>query len=59
MFQNEVCFGGRARRVVRENTAELAGGFLHCGLEADEGSVDLPYTGQRQHDLSPVLRILL
>lgn len=33
--------------------------ILYCSLEADEGSVDLAYTGQRQHDLSPVLGILL
>ena len=33
--------------------------ILYCSLEADEGSVDLAYAGQRQHDLSPVLRILL
>lgn len=59
MFQNEVCFGGRARRVVRENTAELAGDLSPCRLEADEGGVDLAYTGQRQHDLPPILWILL
>lgn len=32
---------------------------MYCGLEADEGSVDLAYGGQRQHDLPPVLRVLL
>lgn len=59
MFQNEVCSVSRAGRVVRENTVKLAGEFLDCSLEADEGSVDLTYTGQRQHDLSPVLWIFL
>lgn len=49
----------------------LSGGWWETGLElrgvgpkarrseADEGSVDLPDTGQSQHDLAPVLRVLL
>lgn len=43
---------------VRANT-EVGRWTVHCGLEADEGSVDLAYAGQRQHDLPPVLWVLL
>ncbi|TNN31793.1 hypothetical protein EYF80_058048 [Liparis tanakae] len=53
-------FGGRARGAAGEgNTAEPAGGSSPCRLEADEGGVDLAHAGQRQHDLPPVLRVLL
>lgn len=38
---------------------EVGRSTVYCSLEADEGSVDLAHTGQRQHDLSPVLWILL
>lgn len=47
-----------AGRAVRENT-EVGRSTVRCGLEADEGGIDLAYTRQRQHDLSPVLRVLL
>lgn len=53
-------FVGRTGRVVRGNTVKLAGELnIYCSLEADEGGVDLAYTGQCQHDLSPILWILL
>ncbi len=58
VFQNEVCFVGGAGRVLRANT-EVGRWTVHCSLEADEGRVDLAYSGQRQHDLPPVLWVLL
>lgn len=51
-------FVGRAGRAVMENT-EVSGCTVHGASEADEGGVDLAYARQRQHDLPPVLRVLL
>lgn len=57
-FLSEVGHAGRRGTTLRSCPLNFFI-FFYCGLEADEGGVDLPHTGQRQHDLSPVLWVLL
>lgn len=57
-FLSEVGHAGRRGTTLRSCPLNFLF-FFYCGLEADEGGVDLPHTGQRQHDLSPVLWVLL
>lgn len=51
-------FAGRAGRAGAA-TLKPAGELYTGASKADEGGVDLANAGQCQHDLSPVLRVLL
>ena len=52
--------GGLVFRERGERVGVLMAGGSEVGVsEADEGGVDLPHTGQRQHDLPSVLGVLL
>lgn len=60
--QNEVClffsFADRTGRA-EQRTQKPAGQLYTDASEADEGGVNLANAGQRQHDLPPVLWVLL